>query len=301
MGGLVSKVTDAIGLTDSKAGRRAAASTQEASGQQVDALNKVLDLFNQRNQLFDPYRIGALEDLEAQRAGGVQDITGATSQQLLSRAQRSPLYSALLGGREAGERSILRNAAATGGLRGGGSQAELSEFNTNLENQALLGALGFEQQQEANRIGLAERNLGRQLTQRTGINQALLGLPDYTGGIASTLSNIGATQAQGTTAAAQARATGDAQNRNNLLGTITGIGGLLFSDRRLKSNIEKVNTENGYNIYKWKWNDKAKPLGLEGHGRGVLADEVKEVNPDAIKWHNGYMTVDYNMIGVKHG
>ena len=66
-------------------------------------------------------------------------------------------------------------------------------------------------------------------------------------------------------------------------------------------NIQKVGTENGYNVYTWDWNNKAKSLGLTGSGKGVIADEVKQVKPEAVKRHQGFDTVDYELIGVKHG
>ena len=56
----------------------------------------------------------------------------------VDRAMASPLYQALLSQRSSGEESILRNAAATGRLRGGATIESLADYNTNLENQALL-------------------------------------------------------------------------------------------------------------------------------------------------------------------
>lgn len=79
-----------------------------------------------------------------------------------------------------------------------------------------------------------------------------------------------------------------------------GIGGLLqgagaamslFSDRRLKDNIRKVGERNGLNLYEFTY--KGRPDKFIG----VMADEVAEVMPDAVKEIDGFMAVDYGKLG----
>ena len=73
------------------------------------------------------------------------------------------------------------------------------------------------------------------------------------------------------------------------------------SDIKLKKNIKKVGTKNGFNVYTWDWNKIAQDLGiLNQPTRGVIAQEVLEIAPDAVGKHpiNGYLTVNYDMIGV---
>lgn len=53
-------------------------------------------------------------------------------------AMDSPLYAAIMSGREAGEQAIARTSAATGGLRSGQSIDDLTRYNTDLRNQAFL-------------------------------------------------------------------------------------------------------------------------------------------------------------------
>ena len=78
---------------------------------------------------------------------------------------------------------------------------------------------------------------------------------------------------------------------------VGGIGGMFnkitlpgFSDRRLKSNIERVGThELGIGIYEYDIFDRRE--------RGVMAQELLEVKPDAVHYHpSGYMMVDYGAI-----
>jgi len=71
-----------------------------------------------------------------------------------------------------------------------------------------------------------------------------------------------------------------------------------FSDPKLKTNIKKVGAKNGFNIYTWTWNKAANALGLSGNSEGVMADEVALAMPEAIGTRDGYMTVNYDMVGV---
>lgn len=66
----------------------------------------------------------------------------------------------------------------------------------------------------------------------------------------------------------------------------------LFSDRRLKSNIKRVGTHDlGIGIYEYEIFGKRQ--------RGVMADEVEQVMPDAVSTHeSGYKMVDYGKINV---
>jgi hypothetical protein len=73
----------------------------------------------------------------------------------------------------------------------------------------------------------------------------------------------------------------------------TSVGGYTDSDRRLKENITKIGEINGKNIYKWKWNDIARALGINSANVGVIADEhidsgFVHVGP------RGYLQVDYD-------
>jgi hypothetical protein len=72
--------------------------------------------------------------------------------------------------------------------------------------------------------------------------------------------------------------------------SLFGSGGI-FSDERLKTNIVKVGTHSkGFGIYEY---DK-----FGQRERGVMAQEVIKVMPEAVKEHeSGYLMVNYGMIG----
>ena len=85
-------------------------------------------------------------------------------------------------------------------------------------------------------------------------------------------------------------------------GTImTGLGsmGVGFpSDIDLKENITKIGElEPGIGWYTWDWNDTAKAMGVDDLTEGVLAQELKEVDPSAVIMGNdGYYRVDYSKV-----
>ncbi len=77
---------------------------------------------------------------------------------------------------------------------------------------------------------------------------------------------------------------------NSMLNGLMNLGGtaaLYFSDPRLKSNVERVGTHRtGIGIYEYD-------IGNERQ-RGVMANEVERVMPDAVKTHpSGFKMVDY--------
>ena len=74
----------------------------------------------------------------------------------------------------------------------------------------------------------------------------------------------------------------------------------LMSDIRTKENIEPVGVlANGLNVYKYEYKNEFKDHPLAGHGThyGVMAQEVEQVFPYAVKTlDNGYKAVDYGLL-----
>ena len=69
------------------------------------------------------------------------------------------------------------------------------------------------------------------------------------------------------------------------------LGGAI-SDVRAKENIEHVDTVEGVNVYEFDYIDEP------GRYRGVMAQEVLETHPEAIRWRDGLMAVDYDYLPV---
>lgn len=85
---------------------------------------------------------------------------------------------------------------------------------------------------------------------------------------------------------AQSSATG----RGATSATSSGLGGLGFSDIRLKENVELIGkSPSNINIYKFNYKDNPTTY------QGAMAHEVPWAS---IKHSNGYMMVDYNQIDV---
>jgi len=82
------------------------------------------------------------------------------------------------------------------------------------------------------------------------------------------------------------------------LGNVVGAVGSLFSDIRLKENVMKVDdVQPGVGLYTWDWNDTAKAMGIDDPTEGVIAQELKAVDPSAvIMGDDGYYSVDYSKV-----
>lgn len=266
-----------------EAARVQAGSQSEAARIEAASKREALDYMIERERLPRKYSEAALTGI-GELYG---DSGGEKQQQLIDKAIQSPLYKAMIGGKEAGEDAILRSAAATGGFRSGDTQSNLYGYNTQLQNKALLESYN---QQLSGLHGLA-------------------GLPSNANAIAGGISGIGQTLgagvsgagkslAMGQIAGAQAMQQGQQTQDSQLMSLASMIGSYYFSDRRLKKNIEKIGEFGGHNWYKWDWNVVANKMGLNGQSEGVLADEVVETNPDCIGMKDGFMMVDYKKLGI---
>lgn len=78
------------------------------------------------------------------------------------------------------------------------------------------------------------------------------------------------------------------------LGSAAIIGGAaLMSDRRLKTDIRKVGkTDGGSNLYFYRYKDDP----TEKPHIGVMAQELKKTNPDAVLKVGGFYAVDYDKV-----
>lgn len=133
--------------------------------------------FDEVRKLLSPYVSAGEGALGAQQA--LIGLNGADAQrQAIAGIQGSPQFTAL---KKAGEESILANASATGGLRGGNVQGALAQFSPNLLAQLIeqqygrLGGLTSVGQNAAAGVGNAGMQTGQgisQLLQQQGAAQA---------------------------------------------------------------------------------------------------------------------------------
>ncbi|NBW08270.1 MAG: tail fiber domain-containing protein [Caulobacteraceae bacterium] len=245
----------------------------QASDAQVQAAQLGVDetrrQFDALQQLLAPYVQGGLKGL-----GGQLDLLGlngnGAQQNAITALQQSPQFTSAL---QQGENSILQNASATGGLRGGNTQAALAQFSPALlsatlnDQYAKLGGLTELGQNSAAGVGKAGLQTGSQ--------------------VAQLLQQQGSAQAGGITGQAAINRQSQ-QQAFNLLGNLAGT---FFSDRRLKRNIVRIGTTaRGSARYRWDWVDGS------GSAEGVIADEVAHV-PGALVAHpSGFAMVDYGKV-----
>lgn len=182
----------------------------QASGAQVAATNAGIA---QQNKQFEAIQalLKPYVDSGTGALGGQKDLIGLNGapaqQQAIEALKGSPQFTSLLA---QGENSILQNASATGGLRGGNTQAALGQFSPALLAQIIdqqygrLGGLSSMGQNAAAGVG----NAGMQ----TGNN------------ISNLLQQQGAAQAGGFLAQGKAQA-GYANAFTNALGGFFGAGG----------------------------------------------------------------------------
>lgn len=248
---------------------------EDAAEVQAESQREALRYLQQTERLPQAFREGALTSL-GQEYGLTIGPDGALvpdGSSIIQRAEASPFYQTAV---QRGEEAVLRNASATGGLRSGSANEALAAVNQN----ALLASY---------------------TNQLSGL-QGMAQLPSNANNIASTMSGVGQTLAQGMIGGAQSAAAQQQANFNNAmgLGALALQGYETFSDERLKDHITKVGEENGHTVYSWLWNKAANAMGLYGSGRGVIAQEVEKVRPDAVSVRDGYKCVNYDMIGVSH-
>lgn len=149
-------------------------------------------------ETLSPYVESGEDALRAQRA--LMGLEGTEAQQAaVDQIQQNPNFMALV---QQGEGALLQNAAATGGLRGGNTQAALAQFRPQMLNQAIsdqmrnLGGLTSLGQASAARQAASQQQFGSNMAGLYGnIGQAGAGQALATGqanaNIGSTLAALG--------------------------------------------------------------------------------------------------------------
>lgn len=251
--------------------------TQSLSPEQQQLYNQQTQLGSKLNNL----AIGQTDRLNGVLSKPVNLSNEATESRLmqLGRARLDPIIAQ----REKSTEAELLNKGVRPGTEAYRRATEAVDQQTNdAYNQLLLQGRG-QSVQEA----LAERN------------QPINEISALMGGGQVQAPNFVNTPSPGVNGTDVAGITNNAYNQNmqayqskmsGLLGLGTALGGWVFSDARLKSNIQRVGTHRlGIGVYDYDI--------FGSRERGVMAHEVADVMPEAVRKHGDFYQVNYSMIG----
>lgn len=190
----VAGATLVSGYMSSQSQSEAVEAQQDAAAQAVAEQRRQFDTIQ---QMLSPYAQGGEKAVLAQQA--LVGLGGPTAQrQAIAGLEQSPFFTSML---RQGENAIRQNASATGGLRGGNTQAALAQFRPQLLSQAL-------QQQYQNLGGL------------TGVGQNAAAMTGNAG--MTSAGNIG-NILQGSGEAQAAGILGQQANINSTIGNLAGL------------------------------------------------------------------------------
>ncbi len=175
---------------------------KEATDVQIEGTGLAIDeqqrQFDAMQEMLSPYTDAGAAALDQQQA-----LTGAlgpeAQQEAIQAIQESPSYEAMI---QSGETSILQNAAATGGLRGGRTQDALAQFRPQVlsglidQRYSQLGGISGMGQASAAGVGQAGigtgANIGNLLTQQGQLEGSnILGQYNLQRGFLTDLAGLG--------------------------------------------------------------------------------------------------------------
>jgi hypothetical protein len=241
------------------------------------------------------------------QSGRIGDLLG-TPMKLGNEATEARLMelgSKRLDPRFARDEEALRTRLANSGIRAGSAafDAEMAGFG-NTKNDAITSLL-LAGRGQANQELLTERNQpineitalmsGSQVSNPTfqSTPQSQVAGVDYMGMVNNNYNN--AMKQYQTDVGAGNAAMGGMFGLGGTIGSAAlkyGGGAAMFSDRRLKTDIERVGTTaHDFPLYEYTIFGERQ--------RGVMADEVRGVMPEAVITHpSGYLMVNYEMLGL---
>ena len=283
-----------------------AALTQQLANQGIapgsEAYNQAMTLFNQAeadayNQLLLTGREQATSEILAARELTAAEQAQTYQQSLASQQQAAALQAqAYAQGLTSQQQAAALQAQQFG--QAGTAQQQAAAVQNQAYQQALAGqAQQFtqgltgrqqltseqlaQQQAQLNQLGALSSTLYGTVPQYSVTQPAQIPTTDYAGIINEAYQQELAAYEQ------------QVAQQQQALGGLFGLGaGVLtaFSDSRLKKHIRRVGTlDNGLPVYAYQYKSGG-PTQI-----GLLAEDVKNVNPEAVGERDGYMTVFYDM------
>ncbi len=275
---IVDALTDAVGNKETDPILRAA--QLEAKGQRrgIRAIEDELAVTQGRLDPFTETGAGALKSYQrGSTVGGV----GNRLERIFEGGALDPLVAERL--------KIAQGQLGSVGLSRSGTALE--------EVSAIPTELGFALEQTIQDRKGDLVDLGFQGAQAQGAFGSVAGA-----GIADLLGGIGASKSAGILTREQMLAEQRSQDlasksaksaaKTSAIGDIAKF--LLFSDPRLKTNVEKVGEVDGLGIYQWDWIPEAEGTTVEAfEPAGFMADEVERKYPEFVGEFCGWKVIDY--------
>ena len=260
-----------------------------------DKLRQISERKNQRlvNNTFDRLKSSG----KLGTTGGA-NIAGQLEQNLFDQGLQFDL-AGLQAGQGLQQDAFGRVMGATQGREGIAGRG-FSEGLQAIMSQVGIGQQGFQDLMQSQQQGA---NIGFGAGQQAGqLSQLPLAFLQAMQGIGTTSSNSLLGAASGFQANAELTQAASQANKQMGVDLIGGVAqGMTagVSDVRLKEDIVKIGSLGDLNVYKWNWNDIAKSLGVNDPTIGVIAQEAREIYPEAVSVaDNGYLQVDYSLVGA---
>lgn len=292
LGGIVGKATDFVGLTDYK-GQEAAQNNASQAASQATATAQAQLSFS-KEQYADWKAVYG--DIQKNLGDYYENLSGDSmaAQQLSAQAREyADAY-----------RKVNQQLAQRGISQSGIAAAQDVAMVSQSANTRAGIRAGAEDLVRTKQAGFLQLGLNSQASLLSNIgsssNSLMQGYQYQSGQQYSTYASL-----RDSNAATMSGLTGGLA-KGGAFDSVTGAvgGGVsslmgMFSDVRLKNNIKLLGIRNGYNIYSWEWNDKAKSLGIDTEpNTGVLAQELLYTDAVHIDTDTGYYKVDYTKLGV---
>ena len=269
---------------------QAQANAQFANQAQLSAFNANLQNQQAQNQAIGQNYQQGMGSQAAQNAVAAQNFGQNVTSQQLANAAAGQNYQQGMNTQAAQNAALLQNQNIASQQQQLANAAQLQQYNQNLGGAQFANNAASQSLQTQ----LALRN--QPLNEITGLmSGSQLQMPQFQGynptNIAPAPIFAGA-QAQGAAALQNygIQQSGANATTSGLFGLAGAAAPLVFSDRRLKSNIERIGTHKlGIGLYEYDIFGERQ--------QGVMADEAEKVMPEAVLMHpSGYKMVNYGLL-----
>jgi hypothetical protein len=292
--------------------REGIAETRRGEAQFREDLKPYTDAGMASINILEPYyaaglgSVGGLKDIAAGTGlgyQGMQAISGMggpqAQQEAMARISQSPEFMEQM---RQSENAMLQNASATGGLRGGNTQAALAQLRPAMFNQAVdkqygrysdMTGMGGDISQF---LASSGQNIGTNIFQAGQASAAGTGAAAMqgAGAVTNLFGNIGNARASANLMEGQGLRAANEAHQSTLSQAGSMMGGMMgMSDMKMKIDIKPIEKKDYSKLrgVTWKWKTE------NGQGTtGVIAQDVQEVLPEAVKEIDGILHVDYGVL-----